>query len=122
MRPEQFDIVAALQQGMTTQTYSDIQAKVVTYDHHMREGETITADVTMVRDQEELFIEQKPIKERYSRNPTVFAGEYINVHLDKFGALVVTLRRTELTNRKNAVRDGEAIKTELLTAAKVLGV
>lgn len=121
MRPEEFDIVAALQQGLTTQTYNDILAKIITHDHHMREGETITADVTMVRDQEELFIVQKQTKE-WTRNPKVFQGEYLNVHLDKFGALVVTLRRTELTNRKNAVRDGEAIKTELLTAAKVLGV
>ena len=57
-----------------------------------------------------------------SLNPKVFQGEYINVHLDKFGALVVSLRKTELFNRKTAIRDGEAIKTELLTAVKVLGL
>ena len=96
MKPEEFDIVAALQQGLTTQTYNDILAKIITHDHHMREGETITADVTMVRDHEELFIVQKQTKE-WTRNPKVFQGEYINVHRDKNGHYMVSLRKLELS-------------------------
>ena len=75
----------------------------------------------MVEDQEKFIFEEEE-RERWTRNPMVFQGEYINVHLDKFGALVVSLRKTELFNRKTAIRDGEAIKTELLTAVKVLGL
>ena len=75
----------------------------------------------MVEDQEKFTFDEAET-EHYTRNPKVFLGEYINVHLDKFGALVVSLRRTELHSRQQAVRDGEAIKTELLTAAKVLGL
>ena len=121
MRPEEFDIVAALQQGLTTQTYNDILAKIITHDHHMREGETITADVTMVRDQEELFIVQKQTKE-WTRNPKVFQGEYINVHRDKNGHYQVHLKKLEIAEGFNAVRVGNVITTELRTAKKVLGV
>lgn len=121
MKPEEFDIVAALQQGLTTQTYNDILAKIITHDHHMREGETITADVTMVRDQEELFIVQKQTKE-WTRNPKVFQGEYINVHRDKNGHYQIQLRKLELTESFNPVRVANAICTEFLTAKKVLGL
>lgn len=120
MKPEEFDIVAALQQGLTTQTYNDILAKIITNDHHMREGETITADVTMVRDHEELFIVQKQTKE-WTRNPKVWQGEYINVHLDKNGHYQVHLKNLEMGDGFNAVRIGNAICTELQTAQKVLG-
>ena len=121
MKPEEFDIVAALQQGLTTQTYNDILAKIITHDHHMREGETITADVTMVRDHEELFIVQKQTKE-WTRNPKVFQGEYINVHRDKNGHYQIHLRMMELNKRFSPVRVANAICTELLTAKKVLGL
>jgi hypothetical protein len=121
MRPEEFDIVAALQQGLTTQTYNDILAKIITHDHHMREGETITADVTMVRDQEELFIVQKQTKE-WTRNPLVFQGEYINVHQGKDGNHYATLRKLVLIDGFNAVRIGNAITTELKNAKKMLGL
>lgn len=90
-------------------------------DHDIRMGETRKGVLTMVEDQEKFSFEEVE-RERWTRNPKVFQGEYINVHLDKFGALVVSLRKTELFNRKTAIRDGEAIKTELLTAAKVLGL
>ena len=90
-------------------------------DHDIRMGETRKGVLTMVEDQEKFSFEEVE-RERWTRNPKVFQGEYINVHLDKFGALVVSLRRTELFNRKTAARDGEAIKTELLTAVKVLGL
>lgn len=104
-----------------TQIYDATRLKVYSPERHMREGETLTGQLTMVEDYE-YFEFHAHNKERWARNPKVFQGEYINVHLDKFGALVVSLRRTELFNRKQAVRDGEAIKTELLTAAKVLGL
>ncbi len=119
MRPEEFDIVAALQQGQTSQTYIDILAKIVTYDHHMREGETITADVTMVQDQEELFIVQRQTKE-WPRNPKVFQGEYINVHRDKNGHYQIHLRKMELNKSFNPVRVANAICAEFLTAKKLL--
>lgn len=111
----------AAQPKRVSQIYPDTCLKAYTHDHHMRVGETRMGELTMTEEDEKFEFVEKT-SETYRRNPKVFQGEYINVHLDKFGALVVTLRRTELTNRKNAVRDGEAIKTELLTAAKVLGV
>ena len=104
-----------------SQNYLDTNLKTYTRKSHLREGEGRPGVLTMVVEDEQFeFVELSPV--HWTRNPKVWQGEYINVHLDKFGALVVSLRRTELTNRKNAVRDGEAIKTELLTAAKVLGV
>ena len=111
----------AAQPKRVSQVYPDTYLKAYTHDHHMRVGETRTGELTMTEEDEMFeFVEKTP--ETYRRNPKVFKGEYINVHLDKFGALVVSLRKTELTNRKNAVRDGDAIKTELLTATKVLGL
>ena len=121
MSEKRLDAVSALQEGLKSQVYNMTQLKVFSPERHMQEGETLTGRLTMVKDQEE-FEFRAQAHEYWTRNPKVFQGEYINVHLDKFGALVVTLRRTELFNRKTAVRDGEAIKTELLTAAKVLGV
>ena len=104
-----------------SQNYLDTNLKTYTRKSHLREGEGRPGVLTMVVEDEQFeFVELSPV--HWTRNPKVWQGEYINVHLDKFGALVVSLRSTELTNRKNAVRDGEAIKTELLTAAKVLGV
>lgn len=103
------------------QQYLCVDLSTRMQDHDIRMGETRKGVLTMVEDQEKFSFDEEE-KERWTRNPKVWQGEYINVHLDKYGALVVSLRRTELTNRKNAVRDGEAIKTELLTAAKVLGV
>jgi len=115
------ELLALVNENKASQVYDMTQLKVWSPERHMRQGETLTGELTMIRDYEEFeFIARTKV--RYTRNPTVWEGEYLNVHLDKFGALVVTLRKTELTNRKNAVRDGEAIKTELLTAAKVLGL
>ena len=111
----------AAQSKKVSQVYLDTYLKAHTFDHHMRVGETRMGELTMTEDDEKFeFVERVP--ETYRRNPKVFQGEYINVHLDKFGALVVSLRKTELFNRKTAIRDGEAIKTELLTAVKVLGL
>ena len=121
MSKTRLDAVSALQKGLATQTYDMTKLKVFSPKRHMQEGETLTGELTMVKNYEE-FEFRAHDKERWTRNPKVFQGEYINVHLDKFGALVVSLRRTELFNRKTAVRDGEAIKTELLTAVKELGL
>ncbi len=121
MSKKRLDAVSALQEGLTSQVYLETNLKVFSPERHMQEGETLTGRLTMVKNQEE-FEFRAQAQEHWTRNPKVFQGEYINVHLDKFGALVVTLRRTELYNRKMAVRDGEAIKTELLTAAKCLGL
>ena len=104
-----------------TQVYDATRLKVFSPERHMQVGETLTGQLTMVEDYE-YFEFRAQEKERWTRNPKVFQGEYINVHLDKCGTLVVSLRRTELFNRKTAVRDGEGIKTELVTAAKMLGL
>ena len=123
MSKARLDAVSAMQKGFAIQTYNDTNLKVFSPERHMQEGESLTGKLTMVKDLEEFeFVAQQHTKTSYTRNPTVFAGEYINVHLDKYGALVVSLRRTELYNRKLAARDGEAIKTELLTAVKMLGL
>ena len=121
MRPEEFDIVAALQQGLTTQTYNDILAKIITHDHHMREGETRTVELTMVEDYE-YFEGHEVIHETWTRNPLVFQGEYINVHQGKDGNHYATLRKLVLIDGFNAVRIGNAITTELKTAQKMLGL
>ena len=121
MSKTRLDAVSALQQGLATQTYDTTTLKVFSPERHMREGESLTGRLTMTKNFEQFEFVAQSDKD-YPRNPTVFKGEYINVHLDKFGALVVTLRRTELTNRKNVVRDGKAIQTELLIAAKFLGL
>lgn len=121
MSKTRLDAVFALQKGLASQVYGDTTLKVFSPERHMQEGESLTGRLTMVKEHEEFEFVARA-KEPYTRNPTVFHGEYINVHLDKCGALVVTLHKTELYNRKQAVRDGEAIKTELLTAAKVLGL
>ena len=103
------------------QLYLCVDLSTRMHDHDIRMGEVRKGVLTMVEDQEE-FVFEEGEPDRCKRNPTVFEGEYINVHLDKCGALVVSLHRTELYNRKQAARDGEAIKTELLTAAKMLGL
>ena len=58
----------------------------------------------------------------YTRNPKVWQGEYINVHLDKNGHYQVHLKNLEMGDGFNAVRIGNAITNELLTAKKVLGL
>lgn len=115
------ELQALVNENKVSQVYDCTRIKVFTHDHHMREGETILGSLTMTEEFENFEFREK-VYERWTRNPKVWQGEYLNVHLDKFGALVVSLRKTELTNRKNAVRDGEAIKTELLIAAKMLGL
>ncbi len=106
-------------QNMVSQIYLDTKLKLTTKDCHMHAGETRTVELTMVEDYES-FEATEVIKDIYPRNPKVFNGEYINVHRVKSGELMVSLRQTAMTSRKKAARDGEAIKTEFLTAAKIL--
>ncbi len=108
-------------QPMVSQIYLDTKLKLTTKDRHMQAGETRTVELTMVEDYEN-FEATEVVKDIYTRNPKVFNGEYINVHRVKSGELMVSLRQTAMTSRKKAARDGEAIKTEFLTAAKILGL
>ena len=108
-------------QNMVSQIYLDTKLKLTTKDRHMQAGETRTVELTMVEDYEN-FEATEVVKDIYIRNPKVFNGEYINVHRVKSGELMVSLRQTAMTSRKKAARDGEAIKTEFLTAAKILGL
>lgn len=101
-------------------THLCVDIKTRTQKTIMHPGDNRKGMLSMTDEDHFEFVEQTT--ESYVRNPTVFEGEYINVHCNKYGELVVTLRKTELFNRKTAVRDGEGIKTELVTAAKMLGL
>lgn len=108
-------------QNMVSQIYLDTKLKLTTKDRHMQAGETRTVELTMVEDYEN-FEATEVVKDIYTRNPKVFNGEYINVHRDKQGHYQVTLRRLEMKKGFNAIRIADAIKTELLTAKKILGL
>ena len=119
MKKKYLDVVSAMQKGLVSQVYPETKLKVFSPERHMQEGETLTGELTMIEDNESFEFCARE-KESWKRNPTVFHGEYINVHRVKSGALMVSLHQTAMTNRKKAARDGEAIKTEFLTAAKML--
>lgn len=104
-----------------SQIYLDTYLKAYTQDHHMRVGEVRTGELTMIEEDEKFEFVEK-MTETYRRNPKVFQGAYINVHRDKEGHYQVHLKKMELSKRFSPVRVGEAIKTELLTAKKVLGL
>ena len=108
-------------QNMVSQIYLDTKLKLTTKDRYMQAGETRTVELTMVEDYEN-FEATEVVKDIYTRNPKVFNGEYINVHRDKQGHYQVTLRRLEMKKGFNAIRIADAIKTELLTAKKMLGL
>ncbi len=104
-----------------SQNYLDTNLKTYTRKSHLREGEGRPGVLTMVVEDEQFeFVELSPV--RWTRNPKVWQGEYINVHLDKFGHYQVHLKNLEMGDGFNAVRIGNAITTELLTAQKVLGL
>ena len=104
-----------------SQNYLDTNLKTYTRKNHLREGEGRLGVLTMVEEGEQFeFVEQSPA--RWERNPLVFQGAYINVHQDKNGHYQVALRKLELNKWCNAVRIGNAIITELLTAKKSLGL
>lgn len=121
MKKKYIDVVSAMQKGYVSQVYPETKLKVVSPKRHMQEGETLSGELTMIEDFESFEFQARE-KESWKRNPTVFRGEYINVHRVKSGALMVSLRQIAMINRKKAARDGEAIKTEFLTAAKILGL
>ena len=104
-----------------SQNYLDTNLKTYTRKNHLREGEGRLGVLTMVEEGEQFeFVEQAP--SRWTRNPKVFQGEYINVHRDKNGHYQIHLRMMELNKRFSPVRVGNAIQRELLTAKKVLGL
>ncbi len=121
MSKTRLDAVSALQKGIASQVYDMTKLKVFSPKRHMQEGETLTGELTMVKAYEEFeFRAHEP--ERWTRNPKVFQGEYINVHRDKNGHYQVHLKNLEMGDGFNAVRIGNAITTELKTAQKVLGL
>jgi len=104
-----------------SQNYLDTNLKTYTRKSHLREGEGRPGVLTMVVEDEQFeFVELSPV--RWTRNPKVWQGEYINVHLDKNGHYQVHLKNLEMGDGFNAVRIGNAITTELKTAQKVLGL
>lgn len=104
-----------------SQNYLDTNLKTYTRKSHLREGEGRPWVLTMVVEDEQFeFVELSPV--RWTRNPKVWQGEYINVHLDKNGHYQVHLKNLEMGDGFNAVRIGNAITNELKTAQKVLGL
>lgn len=104
-----------------SQNYLDTHLKTYTRKSHLREGEGRPGVLTMVVEDEQFeFVELSPV--RWTRNPKVWQGEYINVHLDKNGHYQVHLKNLEMGDGFNAVRIGNAITNELKTAQKVLGL
>lgn len=104
-----------------SQNYLDTNLKTYTRKSHLREGEGRPGVLTMVVEDEQFeFVELSPV--RWTRNPLVFQGEYINVHRDKNGHYQVHLKNLEMGDGFNAVRIGNAITNELKTAQKVLGL
>lgn len=104
-----------------SQNYLDTNLKTYTRKSHLREGEGRPGVLTMVVEDEQFeFVELSPV--RWTRNPLVFQGEYINVHRDKNGHYQVHLKNLEMGDGFNAVRIGSAITNELKTAQKVLGL
>lgn len=113
--------LALVNENKASQVYDMTQLKVWSPKRHMRQGETLTGELTMVQDYEQFeFIAQA--KERYTRNPIIWHGEYINVHRDKQGNYQACFRRMTIGKRFSPVRVANAISTELLTAKKVLGL
>ena len=104
-----------------SQNYLDTNLKTYTCKSHLREGEGRPGVLTMIVEDEQFeFVELSPV--RWTRNPKVWQGEYINVHLDKNGHYQVHLKNLEMGDGFNAVRIGNAITNEFKTAKKVLGL
>lgn len=104
-----------------SQNYLDTNLKTYTRKSHLHEGEGRPGVLTMVVEDEQFeFVELSPV--RWTRNPKVWQGEYINVHLDKNGHYQVHLKNLEMGDGFNAVRIGNAITNEFKTAKKVLGL
>lgn len=116
-----FRVEALLRNDMVHQVYNDIRVKLWTRNRHMRAGETRRFDVEMVEDDE--YLEgHEVVQETWTRNPKVWEGAYINVHLDKNGHYQVHLKKMELRKSLNVVHVAKAIETELRTAKKMLAL
>lgn len=124
MAKKKLGLIASIppQQKNVTQIYLDTTLKVRTLKSHMRVGRSRVGVLTMVEDDELFEFVEQLTSARWSRNPKVFQGEYINIHRDKNGHYQIALRKTELSKWCNVVRLSSAITTELLTAKKVLGL
>ena len=123
MRKKYSNLIATLtlRDDMVSQIYNDIRVKLWTRNRHMRAGETRRFDVEMVEDEE--YLEgHEVIQETWTRNPKVWEGAYINVHVDKNGHYQVHLKKMELHKRLNVIRIANAIETELRTAKKMLAL
>ena len=123
MRQKYSNLIATLtlRDDMVSQIYNDIRVKLWTRNRHMRAGETRRFDVEIVEDEE--YLEgHEVIQETWTRNPKVWEGAYINVHVDKNGHYQVHLKKMELHKRLNVVRVAKAIETELRTAKKMLAL
>ena len=123
MSKKQSMLIASIppQENMVSQIYDATRLKLFTQGQHMRAGETRPFNITMVEDYE-YFEGREVVPEKWSRNPKVWEGAYINVHRDKNGHYQVHLKKMELRKRLNVTRVAKAIETELWTAKKVLGL
>ena len=115
------ELQALVNENKVSQVYDCTRIKVFTHDHHMREGETILGSLTMTEEFENFEFHQS-VTERYTRNPLIWHGEYINVHRDKLGNYQANFRRMTIGSRFNPARVANAIYTELQTAKRVLGL
>lgn len=107
--------------NLVSQNYLDTNLKAYTRTCHLREGEGRPGVLKMVVEDEQFeFVEFE--RERWSRNPKVWEGAYINVHRDKNGHYQVHLKKMELRKRLNVTRVAKAIETELRTAKKMLAL
>lgn len=114
-------VEALLQNNMVHQIYQDIRVKLWTRNRHMRVNETRRFDLTYV-EEEEYMEGYEVVQETWTRNPCVWKGAYINVHVDKNGHYQVHLKKMELHKRFNVIRVAKAIETELRTAKKMLAL
>lgn len=103
------------------QKYLCVDLSTCMLDHDIRMGETRKGVLTMVEDQEKFAFDEVEA-ERYTRNPIIWHGDYINVHRDKQGNYQANFRRMTIGSRFNPARVANAIYTELQTAKRVLGL
>lgn len=77
--------------------------------------------LTMTEEQEKFeFVEALP--DSSLRNPLVWKGQYINVHLNKQNEYVVSMRRTILTTSLKPRKFANAVSKELINAQKELAI
>ena len=88
------ELMALPQEGMETQTYLCVDLKTRTADSHMTAGEMREGALIMVDDFHFEFNELS--KPAYTRNPIVWSGDYINVHLNKENCYTVHFKRLNL--------------------------